>query len=74
MGKVGRTVQRIDIPAEFPIQAVARSLFAVNAVIRKRLAQSRPDQFLHRAVGDRDQINIALVFRLDTLGKELAQA
>ena len=42
--------------------------------VGKRLAQPLADQFLHRPVGNRHQVHVALVLGLNALGKKLAQA
>ncbi len=73
MREVGRAVQRIDIPAEFPVEPLARALFAVDSVIREDLAKTLPNELLRRSIGDGYQIHIALVLRLDPLRVELAE-
>ena len=71
--EVGRSIQRIDIPAIFPLQAVTGSLFAVDPVIGKNLAEARANQLFGRPVGDSHHIDVAFVFCLDTLREKLPQ-
>ena len=73
MRKVGRPVERIDVPAELAFHALPRSLFAVDAVLGKDLGEPSANQLLHGAVGNGDEVHIALVLGLDALCKELAQ-
>ena len=45
VGKIGRSIQRIDVPAIRAVETGARSLFAENAVIRKGLVEPGDDEF-----------------------------
>ena len=65
----GSTYQRNS-----PVEAFAGSLFAVDAVVGKGLAETRADQLLDGAVGHGDQVDVALVLGFDALGQKFAQA
>ncbi len=73
VGKIGGAVQRVDIPAVFAFQPLARALFAIDAVLGKSLAEPAADELFDRAVGHCHQVHVALVFGLDARGEELAQ-
>ncbi len=73
MGEVGGSIQRIDIPAELLLHAFARSLFAVDAVVGPDFADAGSDQFLHRPVGDRHQVDIAFVLGGHAGGQKFAK-
>ena len=72
--KVGRAVERIDVPAELALHSLARAFFAVDAVIRKNLAETGADELFHGPVGNRDQVDVALVLGFHSLGQKFAQA
>ena len=74
MGKIRGAVKRIHVPAELLVEALAGSLFAVDAMVRKGLAEPCSEKFFDRAVGDGNEVDIALVLSLDATGQVLAQA
>ena len=61
MREVGCTVDWIDIPAVLRLKRAARSLFAVDAVVRQKRSQPLADQLFARPVGFGHQVHIALV-------------
>ena len=73
MRKIGGSIERVDVPAVFPAHAFARALFAVHSMLGKCLSEPSLDQLLDSSIGDGHQIDVALVFGLDALGKKLAE-
>ena len=71
--KVGGSVQRVHVPAEFAFHPVARALFAVHSVLWKGRRQPLADQLFRGPVGDGHQVHIALVLGLYAFCEELAQ-
>ncbi len=66
VGEIGGAVERIDIPPIGPLQAGAGSLFAINAVFGKLLAEPAYDEFFRCPIGFGHQVDIAFVFGGDT--------
>ncbi len=73
VGEVGCAVQRVHIPPVFGFETLARALFAVHAVARKNLGQSRANELFAGAVGHGHKVHVALVFRFHAAGKIVAQ-
>ena len=73
MGEVGGAVERIDVPAELAVEALAGSLFAVDAVLGKGRAQPAADESFAGAVGFGDQVDVALVLGAHATVVEVAQ-
>ena len=69
MGKVGRAIEGIDIPAVVGVGTAASAFFADNAVFRPAGAQALDDQLLRSAVGLGHQINVAFVLDSDVAGE-----
>src|SRR6201996_6775295 len=62
-----------DFPAKLPLQPAARSLFAVDPMLRERRAQPLRDQLLASPVGLGHDIDVALVLRVHPAMKVLTQ-
>jgi hypothetical protein len=73
MRKVGRTIQRIDVPAELALQGLPRTLFAIDAVVRQRRTQTGDDQRFTGAVGLGNQVDVAFILRRNAAMIKLAQ-
>src|SRR5277367_2054025 len=72
MREICRAIQRIDIPAILAVELIARSFFAVNAMVRKMRVHALDDQLFRGAVSYGDKINIGLVFGGDAAVIEIA--
>ena len=59
MGKIGCAIQRIHIPAELSVEALACSLFPVNSMLGECRTEPRSDQGFAGAVSLGDQVDIA---------------
>ena len=73
MCKVGRAVQRVDVPAVFVLEAGSGTFFAEDAVIGERGAEAIDDQGLAGAVGFGNEIDVALVLGCHALTIKLAE-
>ena len=73
MREVCGSVERIDIPTVFVIEARSSSLFTKDAVVRKNFVQALNDEFFRRAVSLGDEIDIALVFGGDAPPLKITQ-
>ncbi len=67
MCEVGGAVERVDVPAIVAAGIDQALLFAENIVAGPTRFDAFPDQNLGLAVGDRDQVGIALVLDLHVL-------
>jgi hypothetical protein len=74
VGEVGGAVEGIDVPAELGVEAVAGAFFAEDTVLGKDFAEARADELLAGAIGDGDEVGVALVLGLDALREELGEA
>src|SRR5438067_7439437 len=73
MGKIGGAVKGINVPAIVAATVVQPAFFAENIVRGPAGANPFQDELFRIAVGDRDQINVAFVFNLDTLTEVVLQ-
>src|SRR5450432_1545395 len=72
MGEIRCAVERVDVPAIFVVDAVASSLFAVDAVAGKVLVEALDDEAFAGAVGLGDEVYFTFVFGGDRAVVELA--
>ena len=65
MGKIGRPIQRVHVPAKFRVAFVPGSLFRGDGVLWKIFCKARDNRFLGALIRLRDQVDVALIADLD---------
>src|SRR5688572_33459997 len=73
VSEIGGAIERIHVPAEVAAGLVPRAFFADHVMPRPAGADAVDDELLGLAVGDRDQVDVALIFHQYATGEVVKQ-